>query len=250
MRDYVIVIPARYESVRLPGKVLADINGRSMIEHVWRAAQQAGAAEVVVATDDERIARAVAGFGGQAVMTARDHASGSDRIAECATLRGWATDQLIVNLQGDEPEMPPACLDQVAALLADDATADAATLCRRIESVDELRDPNAVKVVWSTDGRALYFSRAVVPYPRGHAGLAEALEAGIAWYRHLGLYCYRLAALLRFAQVDPTPLERSESLEQLRFLETGGRIRIAEACEPIPAGIDTPEDLEQARRRI
>jgi len=247
---YVIVIPARYDSVRLPGKPLRLIGSAPMIEHVWRAARLSGASEVVVATDDERILEVVEGFGGRAVMTRRDHASGSDRIAECAGVMGWDGGQLIVNLQGDEPEMPPACLDQVAELLAGDPGAAAATLYRPIDSAEEVGDPNAVKVVVSERGQALYFSRSPIPYARGHASVGEALQAGHRWYRHIGLYCYRLAALRSFAAQAPTPLERAEHLEQLRFLEYGERIVIAEASRPIPAGIDTEADLAKVRTRI
>ena len=203
-----------------------------------------------MATDDERIQSAVESFGGRAVMTSADHASGSDRIAECADRMGWDEDQLIVNLQGDEPEMPPECLEQVATLLAGDSEADAATLCSRMESVEEVGDPNAVKVVASQAGDALFFSRASLPYPREFESLEAALAGGVTWYRHLGLYCYRLASLRRFTAQAPTPLEVAEHLEQLRFLETGGRILVAEACRAIPPGIDTPADLESARNRM
>lgn len=250
LEPFVIVIPARFDSVRLPGKVLADINGSPMIEHVWRAAAASTASRVVVATDDERIRAAVAAFGGDAVMTSPNHASGSDRIAECAAALGWSDRQLIVNLQGDEPEMPSECLDQVATLLAADEGAAAATLYRPVESVAEAADPNCVKVVFTPAGDALYFSRSPIPHPQGQADLATALTAGQKWYRHLGLYCYRLGSLRSFAALQPTPLEQRERLEQLRFLENGMRIRIAAACRPIPPGIDTPEDLENARARL
>lgn len=246
--SYLIVIPARFESKRLPGKVLADIGGRPMIEHVWRAAQDAHADRVVVATDDARIEAAVTGVGGEAVRTRPDHASGSDRIAEVAERLGLAGDAIIVNLQGDEPEMPPACLDQVAALLADGG--DVATLYQRIDDPDEVDDPNAVKVVVNGRGEALYFSRAAIPHARGHGSGAAALAAGVTYRRHVGLYAYRVDALRRFTEAAPSPLEQAEALEQLRFLELGLRIRVAEACAPIPAGIDTPADLERARRRM
>jgi 3-deoxy-manno-octulosonate cytidylyltransferase (CMP-KDO synthetase) len=246
--SYIIVIPARYASIRLPGKALADIGGRPMIEHVWRAAQGAGARRVVVATDDQRIEAAVSNFGGEAIMTRPDHASGSDRIAEVAERLELAGSEFIVNLQGDEPEMPPACLDQVAALLAEGG--DVATLCRVIDEPGEVNDPNAVKVVVNGTGEALYFSRSTIPHGRGHASAVDALAAGIVYRRHIGLYAYRVDALRRFTEAEPTSLERAEALEQLRFLELGMRIRVAEACAPIPPGIDTPEDLERARRRM
>lgn len=250
MSDFVIVIPARHDSVRLPGKPLADVDGHSLIEHVWRAATASAARQVVVATDDERVLEVVQGFGGAAVMTSRDHASGSDRIYECATQMGWRDDQLIVNLQGDEPEMPAACLAQVAALMGDDDAAAVATLSWPIESADELADPNIVKVVASVQGRALYFSRAAIPHPRGIADFDAARSAGIRWQRHLGIYCYRLAALREFTDWAPSPLEMAEKLEQLRFLEHGAAIRVATATEFIPPGIDTPADLAALCRRL
>ena len=250
MADYVIVIPARYESQRLPGKPLADIHGRPLIEHVWRAARASAARQVVVATDDARIHEAVQGFGGQCVMTAKTHASGSDRIAECAALMGWAARQLIVNLQGDEPEMPPACLQQVAELMDSVGGAAVATLAWPIASAAERDDPNVVKVVMTAEGEALYFSRSPIPHARGLDDFAAATAAGTRWYRHLGLYCYRHAALREFTGWTPTPLEQAEKLEQLRFLERGSRIVIAQACAEIPPGIDTPQDLAAARLRI
>jgi 3-deoxy-manno-octulosonate cytidylyltransferase (CMP-KDO synthetase) len=220
-----------------------------LIEHVWRAAMSSDAREVVVATDDERVLASVRAFGGEAVMTSRDHASGSDRIAECATTMGWGADQLIVNLQGDEPEMPATCLSQVAGLMAADASAAVATLGWPIDSADELADPNIVKVVVSLTGQALYFSRAAIPYPRGHRDFAEAQSAGVRWQRHLGIYCYRLSSLQAFTTWAPTPLEKAEKLEQLRFLEHGASIRVATASEFIPPGVDTPADLAALRKR-
>jgi 3-deoxy-manno-octulosonate cytidylyltransferase (CMP-KDO synthetase) len=244
---YVIVIPARYASRRLPGKALRDINGRSLLEHVWRRARASAAAQVVIATDDRRILAAAEDFGARAVMTSPEHASGSDRTAECAGLLGWADDQVIVNLQGDEPLMPPQCLDQVAGLLEPAAGADAATLYWPVSDAAEAADPNAVKVVVGQGGEALFFSRAILPYPRDFASVEEAFAAGVRWYRHLGLYAYRKSSLDRFAATTPTPLERAEHLEQLRFLESGGRILAARACQAIPAGIDTEKDLERVR---
>ena len=244
---YSIVIPARYDSVRLPGKPLREVAGRPLIEHVWRAGRAADAEAVVIATDDERIAEAARGFGAECVMTSREHASGSDRIAECARILGWPDDRLIVNLQGDEPEMPADCLDQVAGLLASRDDAVAATLCWPIDTAGEVEDPNAVKVVMGR-GEALWFSRAPVPWPRGHGSIGEALAAGVTWYRHLGLYCYRNHSLQRFAASPPGVLESVEHLEQLRFLESGGRILIAQALRRIPPGIDTENDLEQFRQ--
>jgi 3-deoxy-manno-octulosonate cytidylyltransferase (CMP-KDO synthetase) len=239
---YHIVIPARMASERLPGKPLLKIGRRTLIEWVCRRAEASRARSVTVATDSDEIARAVKGFGARAVMTSEHHTSGSDRIAECADIMGWSDDTLIVNLQGDEPLMPPACLDQVAGLAADDTRAAVASLYWPIEEEQELRDPNAVKVVTARDGAALYFSRSIIPHPRG--GTLGELTVP-SWKRHIGLYAFRAGALRAFSATPPTPLESMEKLEQLRFLETGRRIAMAEACEMIPAGVDTPEDLER-----
>lgn len=246
--EFHIVIPARMASQRLPDKPLADVAGRPLLQHVWQCAMQAQAASVVVATDDERIRAAAESFGAQAVMTAPTHQSGSDRIAECARLLNWPQDTLIVNLQGDEPLMPPACLQQVACLLADDPDAAMASLFWPLEQAEEINNPNVVKVVTASDGSALMFSRSVIPYPREHSDLQAALAAGQRWKRHVGLYAYRAGALQAMAGTAPTPLEQSEKLEQLRVLESGGRIAMAQACEAIPAGVDTAADLERVRQ--
>jgi len=245
--EYQIVIPARMASQRLPGKPLLSIAGRSLLEHVYRQACKSGAGGVVIATDDRKIHSAAAAFGAEVLMTSQSHQSGSDRIADCANQLGWTDDQLIVNLQGDEPLMPPACLDQVAELLAGDPQADVASLFWPLDKAEEIDNPNAVKVVVSQSGHALYFSRSVVPYPRNGSGTAAALESGITWKRHIGLYAYRAGALRAFAAMQATPLEATEKLEQLRFLETGRRIRMERACAFIPAGVDTPGDLERVR---
>lgn len=247
---YHIVIPARYASERLPGKVLLELAGKPMLQHVWARAKQSSAQSVVIATDDERIKAAADSFGAKAVLTRTDHMSGSDRIAECATLLGWPDDQLVVNLQGDEPLMPSACLDQVAALLDESTDCDVASLFWPVSSSEEVHNPNAVKVVTDNDGRALYFSRSPIPYARSHADTPDAIAAGIEWKRHLGLYAYRLDALRRYTQCAPTPLELAERLEQLRIMEQGGRIAMAQACEFIPAGIDTHDDLERVRHLV
>lgn len=247
---YHIVIPARYASERLPGKVLLDLAGKSMLQHVWQRAVDSSAESVVIATDDERIVAVAESFGAQAVLTGTDHQSGSDRIAECAQLLAWPDENLVVNLQGDEPLMPPACLDQVAALLDQRADCEVASLYWPITESGEVQNPNAVKVVTDAENRALYFSRASIPYTRDYAGVDEALHAGFEWKRHLGLYAYRLEALRRFTACPPTPLEMAERLEQLRIMEQGGRIAMARACEFIPAGIDTADDLNRVRHLI
>ena len=245
---YHIVIPARMASQRLPGKPLLDIAGKPLIEWVYQRACASAAQSVVIATDDQAIARAAAAFGARVVMTSSEHRSGSDRIAECAELLSWTEDTLVVNLQGDEPLMPSACLDQVAALLDTHHRADVASLYWPITAADEVSDPNAVKVVTAADGNALYFSRSVIPHPRDANDIGAALDAGLAWRRHIGLYAYRVSALRAFTTTPPGPLETAEKLEQLRFLESGRRIVMAEAIESIPAGVDTPRDLLRVRK--
>ena len=247
---YHIVIPARFASERLPGKVLLDLAGQSLLQRVWQRAIQSSAQSVVIATDDERIVAAAGSFGAQAVLTRANHQSGSDRIAECAEQLGWPDDHLIVNLQGDEPLMPAACLDQVAALLDKRVDCEVASLYWPITEAAEVENPNAVKVVTDSEDRAMYFSRSPIPFARAYTDIEAALDAGIVWKRHLGLYAYRLAALRRYTSSPPTPLEMAEHLEQLRIMEQGGRIAMARACEFIPAGIDTPDDLQRVRELI
>lgn len=244
---YNIVIPARYASERLPGKVLRPIGGQPLLQYVWQCAIQSSAQATVIATDDPRIVEAAEAFGAQVVLTGTDHQSGSDRIAECAMLSGWSGDQLVVNLQGDEPLMPPACLDQVAALLDARPDCEVASLYWPIEEAAEVLNPNAVKVVVDADDRALYFSRSPIPFARAYENISVAMAQGISWKRHLGLYAYRLSALQRFTAKARTPLEQAESLEQLRIMEQGGSIAMARACEFIPAGVDTAEDLQRVR---
>lgn len=246
---YRIVIPARMASQRLPGKPLITIGGRPLIEHVYRRACEASAKSIVIATDSREIQDAVTGFGGDAVLTSPDHESGSDRIAECIEIKGWPDDTLVVNLQGDEPLMPAACLGQVAELLEEASGADAASLYWPIESLSLVEDSNVVKVVVDGSGQALYFSRSVIPHPR-NISIPAALQAGVRWNRHIGLYAYRAGALKDFAAMEPAPLERLEKLEQLRFLEAGRRIVMERACQLIPAGVDTAEDLERVRELL
>lgn len=241
--NFIVAIPARYASTRLPGKPLRSIAGEPMILRVARQALAAGAAEVVVATDDARIADALREAPVRVVMTRADHASGSDRLAECARQLGWADDAIVVNLQGDEPLAPPSGIRAVAECLAS-GSAPMATLATPIENARELFDPNCVKVVAGLDGHALYFSRAPLPWARdAFARTHDALPAGQTFLRHIGIYAYRAGFLRRFATMAPTPAERAESLEQLRALEHGHRIAVRVAPEPFPAGVDTPEDL-------
>ena len=238
--DFIVAIPARFASTRLPGKPLALINAEPMVAHVVRRALAAGAREVIVATDDDRVAQALRDFSVRVVMTRRDHASGSDRLAECAEQLGWADDVIVVNLQGDEPQAPASGIRAVADALAQ-SDAAMATLATAVLSADELLNPNCVKVVVAGNGNALYFSRAPLPWPRdAFAQSREHLPGGIPFLRHIGIYAYRAGFLRRFAQLPPTPLERAESLEQLRALEHGFAIAVRLAPEPFPAGIDTP----------
>ncbi len=246
--EYCIVIPARMASQRLPGKPLARLAGRTLVQHVYERARESAAREIVIATDDEQIASHAREFGASVQMTSPTHPSGSDRIAEVAAHRHWPADTIIVNLQGDEPLMPARCLDQVAALLQSDPGAGMASLFWPIENAHEAQDPNVVKVVVAQNGNALYFSRSLVPFPRDFGSVEDALQQGMRWLRHVGLYAYRAEALQRFTTLASTPLEQCEKLEQLRLLENGGRIRMAEACEFIPAGVDTAEDLERVER--
>jgi 3-deoxy-manno-octulosonate cytidylyltransferase (CMP-KDO synthetase) len=246
--DYRIVIPARAASERLPGKPLQDVCGQPLLQRVWACANQAAASEVVIATDDQTILDTARGFGAKALMTDANHSSGSDRIAECIERLSWPDETVVVNLQGDEPEMPAECLDQVAGLLDQNKDADAASLYQETVDPHEILDPNAVKVVTDEQGRALYFSRSVIPALRKWKSLESAVENGCIWKRHVGLYAYRAGSLRRFTRIAPSPLERAECLEQLRILETGGSVVMAQASMPVPAGVDTPQDLERVRR--
>jgi len=230
----VIVIPARYHSSRFPGKPLALIAGRPMIEHVYRrAARASGISQVIVATDDVRVASVVEGFGGQAMMTQSTHPTGTDRLAEVA---GRLRCEFVINVQGDEPLLDPGAIEEVLAPLRADPTLQMSSLRHRIVDPDEYHDPNVVKVVVDAADRALYFSRAPIP----HVGRGAPLPAD-AW-RHIGLYAYRREFLLRFAALPPTPLERQERLEQLRALEHGYRLVVPETRH-LAVGVDTPADL-------
>lgn len=243
---FTVVIPARYASTRLPGKPLRLIAGRPMIEHVYRRARASGADEVVIATDDDRIAVAAADFGARVCLTATTHPSGTDRLAEVARLLDFPDDRVLVNLQGDEPLMPPALIDQVAADLAAHEAACTATLCEPVTTAAELFDPAVVKVVADEQGYALYFSRAVVPWDRdAFAVSTRELPAASAYYRHIGLYAYRAGFIREFVGWAPCALERAEMLEQLRILWRGRRIHVARACERPGPGVDTERDLER-----
>jgi 3-deoxy-manno-octulosonate cytidylyltransferase (CMP-KDO synthetase) len=241
-----VIIPARYASTRLPGKPLLLIGDKPMLQHVYERALACGAASVVVATDDMRIADAVAEFGGEVCLTAAHHQSGTERLAETAQQLQLPDDAIVVNLQGDEPLMPPELLHQVAALLQGDHGADMATLCTRIHTAAELFDPHVVKVISDRHGKALYFSRAVIPWDRdAFAVTTEELPASAVHFRHLGIYAYRVGYLKSYVTLEPCELERMESLEQLRVLWHGGAIQVAEASRVPGPGVDTAADLQR-----
>lgn len=245
--DFVVAIPARYASTRLPGKPLSLIGGLPMVLHVARRALAAGAREAWVATDDVRIAEALQGSGVQVAMTSPEHTSGTDRLAECAAHAGWSDDTIVVNVQGDEPFAPA---DGIACVARTVATSGAgiATLAAPITDVETLLDPNAVKIVRAGSGDALYFSRAPVPWPRDAFAHDRSVMPQGQWLRHIGIYGYRVASLKAFSALSPAYLERTESLEQLRALEAGWRIAVELAPSPFPPGVDTPEDLARAER--
>jgi len=246
-----VVIPARMASTRLPGKPLADIGGLPMIIRVVGQALDSGAREVVVATDDVRVLEAVLDHRYEAMMTRADHQSGSDRVMEVVAAKRWSADHLVVNVQGDEPLIPPAVIAQVAQLLTDHRDAAVATLCEAIDAAKLVFDPNVVKVVRDATGRARYFSRAPIPWRRSDFANAERQPLGErAWWRHIGIYGYRVAGLQRFCSLPTSALERIEALEQLRLLENGIDIVVDEAVAAVPGGVDTPADLERVRALI
>ena len=244
MSKFAVVIPARYASERLPGKPLRAISGRPMIEHVGRRATESQAGEVVIATDDERIAVAAEDFGATVCMTGDQHRSGTERIAEVADLLDWDDEHIVVNLQGDEPAMPPALIDQCAALLADSGS-DMATLASPLQSSEDYRDPNVVKVVVTDDGDALYFSRASIPYRRDEAG-----EVPASALQHHGIYAYRCGVLRKLVAEAPSQLEITEKLEQLRALAMGMRIRVGIPDQRPGPGVDTEGDLTAAEAAL
>lgn len=248
--EFVVAIPARYAASRLPGKPLRLLGGEPLVLHVARRALAAGAREVWVAADDERIAAALAGSGVRIAMTSPRHASGSDRLAECAAIAGWDDATVVVNLQGDEPFAPAAGIRAVAdTLLA--SGAEMSTLAAPIADAATLFDPNAVKLVRAGNGDALYFSRAPIPWARdAFAGDRAQLPDGGPWLRHIGIYGYRAGFLKRFTALPPGRLEQIEALEQLRALEAGYRIAVGISPAPFPPGVDTPADLERAERQL
>lgn len=246
---FIVAIPARFASTRLAGKPLQPLGGEPLVLHVARRALAAGAAEVWVATDDARVRDALAGTPVQVAMTSPGHASGTDRLAECARIAGWNDDRIIVNLQGDEPFAPASGIRAVAALAAG-AGVSLATLAAPVDDVETLLDPNAVKLVRAANGDALYFSRAPVPWPRDAFAQDRARMPAGEWWRHIGIYGYRADFLRTFAAMPPGRLEQVEMLEQLRVLEAGLRVAVGIAPEPFPPGVDTPADLARAEARL
>ncbi len=252
--SFVVVIPARFQSSRLPGKVLVDIDGKPMIQWVVEKAKQSGAEQVIVATDNEQVAQVVAGFGGEVCKTRSDHQSGTERLAEVMEQYQFDDDQIIVNVQGDEPFIPPENIAQVAKNLANQQRtcqqqARMATLAVAITDAEEALNPNAVKVICDKNGYALYFSRATIPYDRERfLGKSDILAIGDFYLRHIGIYAYRAGFIKDYVSWPASELEHIESLEQLRVLWQGEKIHVDVAQTRLPVeGVDTPEDLEKAR---
>jgi 3-deoxy-manno-octulosonate cytidylyltransferase (CMP-KDO synthetase) len=244
-----VIIPTRFAASRLPGKPLLILGDRPLIQWVWQCARASGAASVIIATDDARILDSARGFGAECLMTSPQHNSGTDRIAEVVRAKGFAADDIVVNLQGDEPMMPAAVVDEVADALSARPQFDIATAVAPIESLAEFLDTNCVKALRARDGQALYFSRAAVPWPRDSVAAGRPTSFAGAW-RHIGIYAYRVRSLLQFASWPPAPLEQAERLEQLRALECGMRIHLVTLSETPPAGVDTPEDLARVRASV
>ncbi len=243
MLNFTIIIPARLASSRLPEKLLQTIGDKTVLEHSYRAAKQSQAHRIVIATDDEKLFDMATAFGAEAVMTSKDHQSGTDRLAECVTQLNLPDGEIIVNLQADEPFMPAELVNLCAQTLAHDALAPVATLASRITDAHDITNPNAVKVVVNRRGHALYFSRASIPFNRDEV----ALDISQHYFHHLGIYAYRAGFLKRYAQLLPSELENIEKLEQLRILDEGEKIAVTIIDEKPPKGIDTEEDLHNAR---
>jgi 3-deoxy-manno-octulosonate cytidylyltransferase (CMP-KDO synthetase) len=248
MARFHVVIPARYASTRLPGKPLADIAGKPMVLRVLDQARLAAPASAWVATDDQRVFDAVSEAGGDVLMTSPDHPSGTDRLAEVVAARGWAGDEIVVNVQGDEPLIEPALIADVARVLAESPSAAIATAAHPLQDAAEFFNPNIVKVVCDAWDHAMYFSRAPIPWARdAFAHTRDGLPADLPAFRHIGIYAYRVDFLRRYAGLAPSPLESCEALEQLRALWHGYGIRVLKVAHAPAAGVDTPEDLERVR---
>lgn len=251
--SYIVIIPARYQSTRFPGKPLADIAGKTMIQRVYEKSINAGAERVIIATDDSRIEQCALDFGAEVTMTRSDHESGTERLAEVIEKEGISSDAIIVNVQGDEPFIPSQNIAQVAQNLQQSTTAKMATLSVLIDDINELFNPNVVKVVTDKDGRALYFSRSTIPYDRDrYLGKTQSEVADFAdiYRRHIGIYAYRADFVKQYIELSASPIEQLESLEQLRVLWHGFDIHVEEAKVTPPAGIDTPEDLQSALKHF
>jgi len=249
--SFTVVIPVRFGSVRLPGKPLLDIAGKPMVQRVYECARGSSARRVVIATDDERILDAAGSFGAEAVMTGAGHLSGTERIEEACRMLGLPAESTVVNVQGDEPLIPPAVIDRVAADLAANPRAEVATLCEPLGRADEMFNPDIVKVVMDAGGMALYFSRAPIPWSRGDfAAGRPAADVPAGAFRHLGIYAYRVSFLRDFVAWPPAELEATEGLEQLRAMANGARIHVGTVRETVPPGVDTAEDLELVRRIV
>lgn len=246
---YTVVIPARYGSTRLPGKPLLQIHGKPMVQRVWEQARRSDAERVVIATDDARIFDLARAFGADACMTSTEHPSGTDRLQQVVEELALAPNHIVVNVQGDEPLIPPQVINQVAANLGSHAHAGIATLCEEISTIEDLTNPNVVKVVRNAQGMALYFSRAPIPWPRAAfmQGQGTMPLAG-TWYRHIGIYAYRVGFLHQFVSWPPAPQELIENLEQLRALHNGVGIHVDTAVLRVPGGVDTEDDLNTVRR--
>ena len=246
MTSFVVVIPARYASERLPGKALREIAGKTMLQHVFERGTESDATEVLIATDDQRIVDAANGFGATALMTGSQHRSGTDRIAEVSETLNWSDDQVVINLQGDEPMMPAALINQCAALL-DDSSVDMATLASPLASQADYENPNVVKVVADDDSNALYFSRSPIPYSRNEKSDDLALQSAM---HHHGIYAYRCGTLRKIVAAERSDLEACEHLEQLRALSIGLKIKVAKALSRPPTGVDTEDDLAQIEKLL
>lgn len=251
MSDYKIVIPARYGSSRLPGKPLIELAGKPMVQHVYERAVETGVKDVVIATDDERIFEAAKSFGAEVIMTSVDHENGTERIAEVAEKLGWADDDVIVNLQGDEPLIPKALVSLTAKGLLDNPQAGMSSLCTPIDSAEDAFDPNVVKAVLDNAGFAMYFSRAPIPWDRDLYKNGSDKQTELApVYRHIGMYGYRVSFLKQYSNMEITPLEHAECLEQLRALCYGVKIHMAVIPEPPGHGVDTPADVARVEAQL
>ncbi len=250
--SFSVVIPARYASSRFPGKPLALLAGKPMVQHVYERACQSEARRVIIATDDARIVEVAEAFGAEVCLTSPEHPSGTDRLQEVVQKLGLQADEIVVNVQGDEPLIPPAIINQVARNLAAMPQASIATLSEPVETVEALMNPNVVKVVTDSQGMALYFSRAPIPWPRDvmQQGMPTQMPTEYHWQRHIGLYAYRVQLLNDFVTWAPAPIELTEHLEQLRALYHGAGIHVAAALEAPPAGVDTPADLARLQQLL